>query len=477
MTHEPKSSPLSPAAAGPRSDPVATGDEPVRLPRGPLLTFASGSFGMGIYVTVPGLLLLYYLTNVLAVDAWLAGLVLLAPKVVDVLVHPFVGTVSDADRQRHGDRRRLLWLGTVALPVGFVVLFAAPSSLVGAAAALWVGLFFTVANTLFAAYQVPYLSVPSDLATGYDERTRLMGFRMVILTVGILLGGSLAPLLAPQATSSRGDYLRMAVILGVVMLGTMLAGMAGIRRLEQRVPVASRGPVQSRLTTRQRFAVAWHNKPFFWLMTAYLMMSTTTHLMLAGTPFYTEFVMENSKLTTVLFACFVAPAIVATPLWTKVSRSFGKQRCLLAAQATFIVGALLLLLGGPGGLVLVLPSMLLLGIAFAGMQLFPFSMLPDTVKASGEQGQRNAGAFTGLWTATEATGAALGPYLYAAVLAFGGFVSTTAGQTVAQSDTAVAAVRYGFSIVPALVMVFAIWLQRHYALDAEAREAMDQSLA
>lgn len=441
-------------------------DAETPLERPSLLWFAGGSFGMGIYVTVPGLLLLYYLTNVCDVDAWLAGLTLLLPKIVDVLVHPFVGSVSDADRRVRHSRLRMLAIGTVTLPLGFVLMFAAPSVLVGAWAALWVGLFFVLANTLFAAYQVPYLSVPSDIATGYHQRTRLMGFRMVVLTLGILIGGAVAPLLADQETGTRGDYLMMSVVLGVVMLLTMLAGITGVRRLEHEVPPSPTGDEAGhRLTLRERFAVAWSNRPFFWLMCSYLLMSTTTHLLLAGTPFFTEFVMENAKLTTVLFACFVAPALVATPVWAKVSRRHGKQRLLLLSQAMFVVGSLLLLLGRPGGLPWVLPSMLLLGVAFAGMQLFPFSMLPDTVKSAGESGQRNAGAFTGLWTATEATGAALGPYLYAGALAIGGFISTQAGETVAQSTSAITAVRLAFSLLPAALMVVAILLQRRYSLD------------
>lgn len=164
-----------------------------------------------------------------------------------------------------------------------------------------------------------------------------------------------------------------------------------------------------------------------------------------------------------LFACFVGPALVATPLWAKISRAYGKQRLLLLAQSFFVIGALLLVLGRPGGL----PYMLLLGVAFAGMQLFPFSMLPDTVKAAGEAGQRNAGAFTGLWTATEATGAALGPYLYAAALALGGFISTKGNESVAPSDTAVTAIRLAFSLLPAALMIVAIVLQRRYSLDRE----------
>ena len=60
-------------------------------------------------------------------------------------------------------------------------------------------------------------------------------------------------------------------------------------------------------------------------------------------------------------------------------------------------------------------------------------MVPDAVAAAEARGESRAGAYTGVWTATEATGTAIGPYVYSAVLALGGFVSTTAGQAVAQS--------------------------------------------
>ena len=108
-----------------------------RLPRGPLLGFAAGSVGMGVWVTVPGLLLLYFLTDVLAVAPWLAGLALLLPKIADVLLHPWVGHRCDVDQARRGDRRRLLLLGC-ALPVAFAALFAVPGGCTGAPAAAWV---------------------------------------------------------------------------------------------------------------------------------------------------------------------------------------------------------------------------------------------------------------------------------------------------------------------------------------------------
>ncbi|KAB1905637.1 MFS transporter [Micromonospora sp. AMSO1212t] len=435
----------------------------VTLPRGPLVGFATGSLGMGVWVTVPGLLLLYFLTDVLAVAPWLAGLTLLLPKIADVLLHPWIGHRCDVEQARRGHRRRLLLAGCV-LPLAFAALFAVPGDLTGAAAAGWVAVFFVAGNLLFAAYQVPYLATPADLRIGYHERTRLMAFRMVVLTLGILVSGLLAPLLAGGDDATRDGYLRMGVLLAAGMLAAMLVGVAGIGRLRRTAAdtVPPHGPGGWRA-----LAASLRDRQFRWLVGAYLAMSTTTHLVLAGVPYYAEYELGRPGLTTVLVAAFVAPALLVTPGWLAVARRIGKQRALLAGQAAFAAGSLVLAVGRPAGLPVLVAAVAVLGVAFAGMQLLPFSMLPDVIRAAG--GTERAGTYTGVWTATEATGAALGPYAYALCLAAGGFVASTAGQTVTQSPAALDALRYGFGLLPAAVMVIAVLLQRRYTLDGAAR--------
>ncbi|MEV4543488.1 MFS transporter [Micromonospora echinaurantiaca] len=438
----------------------ATG-EGTTLPRGPLAGFATGSLGMGVWVTVPGLLLLYFLTDVLAVAPWLAGLALLLPKVADVLLHPWIGHRCDVEQARRGDRRRLLLIGC-ALPAAFAALFAVPGGLTGAPAAAWVAVAFVAGNLLFAAYQVPYLATPADLRIGYHERTRLMAFRMVVLTLGILVSGLLAPLLAGGDAATRDGYQRMGLLLAVGMLAAMLVGVAGIGRL-RRVAAASAPAHEGGW---RALGAALRDRQFRWLVAAYLAMSTTTHLVLAGVPYYAEYELGRAGLTTVLVAAFVAPALLVTPAWLAVARRFGKQRALLAGQGAFAAGSLVLAVGRPAGLPLLVGAVAVLGVAFAGMQLLPFSMVPDVIRAGTGVG---AGTYTGVWTATEATGAALGPYLYALCLAGGGFVASLAGETVVQPDSALAAVRYGFGLLPAAAMLAAILLQRRYTLDRAAR--------
>ncbi|MFI6942375.1 MFS transporter [Streptomyces sp. NPDC050418] len=442
-----------------------TGTGAATASRGALTAYATGSLGMGVWVTVPGLLLLYFLTDVLGVPAFAAGLTLLLPKAVDIVVHPLLGSRSDREARRHGHRRRMMRLGLL-LGAAMAAMFAVPPGLTGWPAALWVGAWFVAGNLLFASFQVPYLTTVSDLLVGYHERTRVFMFRMLFLTVGLLGAGVAAPALT--AAGGRGDYARMALLLALVMAATAVVALLGVRRLTGecgfRAPDAHAGR-----STAADLKVAWADRDYRALVLSYLLTGTTTHLFLAALPYFTEYVFGNSKLTAPYMGLFLGPALFAGPVWTVWSRRTGKQRGLLLSQGAFAAGSLALLPGaaldGTPGIVVTAVIVMAMGVAFAGLQLFAFSMVPDAVAAAEATGSSKAGAYTGVWTATEAAGTAIGPYVYSAVLALGGFVSSTSDTHVSQPDAALTALLLGFTALPAVLMTAAALCQRGYSLD------------
>ncbi|WP_406465045.1 MFS transporter [Streptomyces sp. NBC_00111] len=444
-------------------------EEAHRARTGDLVPYATGSVGMGIWSTVPGLLLLYFLTHTLGVPPFLAGLALLLPKIVDTLVHPLLGTLSDRYARRSGNRLGLLWTG-LSLAVALAAMFTVPPGLSGAPAALWVGGWFLAGNLLYGCFQVPYLTTPSDLRIGYHERTRVFMFRMLFLTLGLLGAGVAAPALVESG--ARRDYTVMAVALGACMLVTCAVGITGVRRLTARCGFRVPEGRDGHTTGRADIAAVLRDRDFRAMVLSYLFTGTTTHLFLAALPFYTEYVFEDSGLTALFMGAFLGPAVIAGPVWLRVSRRIGKQRGLLLSQAAFTLGSLGLLLGRALGAGPTVAVVAVLGAAFAGLQLFAFSMVPDAVAAAEARGAATAGAYTGVWTATEAAGTAVGPYVYSAVLAVGGFVSTTEGRTVAQSDSALTALLTGFTVVPALLMTVALAFQRRCALDGPSGTGM-----
>ena len=448
----------APAGSPGRQPAGASAPAPGQIvPSSAILTgYGIGSVGMGVWVTVPGLLLLYYLTNILGVSPALAGVALLFPKAIDVVIHPWFGTVSDRQRLRTGHRRSMMWIGLL-LAAALLAVFSVPAELSGPSAAAWVAVFYIAGNLLFASFQVPYLTTPSDLDIDYNQRTRVMTFRMVILTIGLLLAGVVAP--AMVASEERSSYSRMALVLGSLMVVSGSIAILAIKRMSPMMTPPS--PDHWHPTLREGLRMAWADRNFRWIVLSYLFTGTVTHLFLAGVPFYTDYVLDNSKLTSALVGAFLAPAILASPMWLFVSKRIGKQRGLLISQSGFAVGSAALLAGSVLGVPVTLAIVFVMGVCFAGLQLMAFSMVPDVVRAASSDGSK-AASYTGVWTATEATGTAIGPYVYSFVLFLGGFVASTSGQDVEQSSTALRALLIGFTLVPAAIMLIAIFFQRRY---------------
>ena len=411
--------------------------------------YAAGSVGTGAYGTVPGLVLLYFLTNVLGVAPVLAGAALVVPKLVDVVLHPLVGLLAD-----RGHERRLVTAGAVALPLLFVGLFAVPASLTGAAAALYVAALLIAANLAFSLFQVPYVAAPASATDDTHERTRIVGWRMGALIGGIVVSGALATALADPASGARADYRTMAVVVAAILAAALLGGRRGMARMRRRRETVAHPPL------RTSMRAVWADRPFRGLLVAFLLMSTATHILLAGTPYYASYVLGAGERTAGLFLTLIVPAIAAMPLWTLLARRIGKERCLQWALALFALGAVLLAAGDEDRRALALVTTALIGVALAAVLLLPYAMLADATRTAGGDAQQREGAYTGAWTATDTLGAALGPWLYAGALAIAGFAASDDGSVVPQSASAVDGVRLAYSLLPAVVAGGAALLHR-----------------
>ncbi len=427
-----------------------------RLTRGTYLGYALGSIGTAAFGTVPGLLLLYYLTDVLGVAAVVAGVVVFAPKAWDVLVNPYLGSLSDRTESRWGPRRPWMLAGGLVLPVLFVLMFAGPGSSPGVAAA-WVAVTFLLAATAYGAFQVPYIAQPAEITDDYDERATLMSWRVAFLAIGILVAGAGAPAVVDLAGDGRGGYLAMSVFVAALLAIGMIGATVGTRR----APTLTRATSEGSLLASLR--VARGNRPFVVLLAVFVLQALATGIMLAGVPYYAQYTLRDEGANTALFACLVAPAVLVMPLWLRAARRLGKRRGLWLASCVFAAAAASLVFGGTVPAVVVFVLVAAVGVGYAGMQMFPLAMLPDTIAADAEaSGRRRAGVFTGVWTAGETLGLALGPGVLAVLLAAGGYLSSTADVDVTQPGSALLAVRLGFSLLPAALVLATLPLVQRY---------------
>jgi Na+/melibiose symporter-like transporter len=419
-----------------------------------IATYAIGSLGTGGFATLPGLVLVYYLTDNLGLEAILSGLVVIVAKIWDVLIDPLIGAWSDRSRRRTGTRRRFMVLGALLLPVFFIVTFATPIGLPAWLSATWVFVAFVLTATAFSLFQVPYIALPAELTDGYDQRTRLLAMRVVVLTIAILLFGAGGPVLRSLGGANHYlGYLLMAVVAGVVIGVGML--------ISSRVaPIGeiSGAAIEDSLSEnssgyRAGFAALRRSQPFRVLVLTFLLQALATGLMLAGAQYVATYVLKSEDAVTFLFVALIAPAILFAPVWAAIARRIGKERGFLLASILFGIAALAMvgLVWAPGAWVYA--PVALAGAGYAGMQSLPMSMLPDVISVDAQKnGPGWAGAFGGIWTAGETTGMALGATALTVILAITGYVSSVGDVHATQSPAAITGIVLSFSIVPAVLI-------------------------
>jgi Na+/melibiose symporter-like transporter len=438
------------------------------LSRRTVARYAIGSLGTGGFSTLPGLVLVYYLTDTLGVAALAAGILVTAAKVWDVIIDPVIGSRSDAQLARRGSRRWLMLGGGIALPVFFVVTFAVPVGVWPLIAGLWVFVAFLLTATAFSMFQVPYIALPAELADGYDQRTRLLTWRVVVLTLAILLFGAGGPALRSiGGDNSFFGYLLMAVVAGIVIgVGMVISSFVA----PQVPPASTAHPPGISLRTYYATGIRAlrHSQPFRALLLAFLLQGMATGAMLAAANYVATWVLHSEDAVTFLFIALIGPALLVTPLWGVLSRHIGKERGFLYASMLFGAAALSMvgLIWAPG--IWVYLPVALCGAGYAGMQSLPMAMLPDVISHDAtKNGAGRAGIFGGMWTAGETTGMALGATVLSVVLAVTGYVAHTGATAVTQSTEAVTGIVLAFSVVPGLLIVLSLIPLLRYRLRKE----------
>src|SRR3546814_1859162 len=113
--------------------------------RGPLgwrlkLAYAGGQLVEGIANNSLSVFLLFYVTAVCGLPGALAGAALAAGMVVDAVMNPIIGSLTDGWRSRFGRRLPLMAASPLPLVLLFILMFALPAGLSHRALAIWAAL-------------------------------------------------------------------------------------------------------------------------------------------------------------------------------------------------------------------------------------------------------------------------------------------------------------------------------------------------
>jgi GPH family glycoside/pentoside/hexuronide:cation symporter len=160
----------------------------------------------------------------------LAGLALGLPRIFDALTDPIIGNMSDNSKSRYGRRRPYMFFGVLGCVILLPLLWTLPMT--ETASNPWYGnvpfLYIVVTGSLLALaytfFVVPYTALGFELTPDYDERTRVMRWRMYIGLLGSLAAGWLFRLAADSfwPDLGAGAFWVTVGVAGIVLVTGMI---------------------------------------------------------------------------------------------------------------------------------------------------------------------------------------------------------------------------------------------------------------
>ena len=220
------------AAAGAAAPADNHAARSAKLGLGALSIYGSGALVENITTVAVGTLLLFYLTVVCGLSGSLGGAVLGATLVVDSMIDPIVGSISDNSRSRHGRRHPFMLAAIIPIVVAFGLLFSVPRGLTGLALfgyALATLLSLRVAISFF---YVPYMALGAELTDDYAERSSVVAGRVFFTVVGGLAAAILiwGVFLKGHGRFEAAAYSPLVwTLAGIVAFGALLSTLGTLR--------------------------------------------------------------------------------------------------------------------------------------------------------------------------------------------------------------------------------------------------------
>jgi Na+/melibiose symporter-like transporter len=293
-------------------------------------------------------------------------------------------------------------------------------------------------------FAIPYVAMPAEMSDSPEERVRIMSFRMSFVMIGAMIGSAGAPWLVHEFGGGRSGYSTMSVVIGSVCAVSMLCAFVATRRVRLEEPTVADAAF------RRQLADTLGSRDFRALLAVYLTQILSIGTLMATAPYFASRIMGAGEgLVGAMFLVMMGAGILSIPMWNSLAIRWGKRPSYLLAIALLLASSAALGLLSRESSPVLYPLMAVAGLGFGAQQVLPFAMLTDLIRSQ-SFGSGREGVTTGIWVAGEKLGLALGPLLAGLILELGGF---RAGGSPAASQESLLAIRSGFSIVPAVLML------------------------
>ena len=456
-----------------KSDEALSAAAPA-LSKWTMLGWAAGSHGSFVMIGILSFFLLNYMTDNLGISIALAGQIIFLARMYDLITDPIMGTISDKTQTSIGRRRPYLLLGAITCFICFILLFNAPDFGSPTSAAIYVAVILILYSTAYTIFNVPHLAMPAEMTSDYHTRTTLTSFRTLFFITALLtltIGGSIIL----DRFGEKDGYAIIGWGIGATVFVTMLISFFATKNVTRRERTLSVS-----YSVREQIEMIWQNRHFCIFLLAKTFLLTANASFSVAFLYFAKYAMESGpQLMSRLGMWQTLGTLASIPLWIFVSRRLGKRNALIVTGLGYSCIMLTWLLASPAEPDLIFNTRIfIIGIFTGGIITLGFALLPDTIAYDRlKSGLNREGVYSGIYSTMEKVASGLGTLIFSTYLAANGYISSDAGEKIAQSDATVEAIYYAVGVFPALAVLTAAFIMVFYRLNEETLKSMSENVS
>ncbi len=455
--------------------------------------YGLGGVALGLKDNGFSYLLLIFYNQVVGLPAATVGLAVMLALVIDAMIDPVIGQVSDGFRSRWGRRHPFMYASAVPVALTYLLIWNPPLGWSHDALFIYLIVTAILVRTFLALFEIPSAALAPELTTDYHGRTKLLAFRALFIWYGALIMTLLtfqvflkATADYPTAQLNPAGYSLYGWVSAATMFFVIVASALGTH---DQIPRLRVPPVRKigAWRTLKEMAGSITDTTFLPLLLAGIFNAMGYGLSVALNLYFNTFFwgLTAKQIAVFVFAQFISSALAVT-LATPLSRKFGKRNAaILSKTLAFAIGVTpitLSLLGlfPENGHPAVLPILFIqtmVSVTFASIAaVLHSSMIADVVEATElRNGRRSEGLFfaANIFVAKAVSG--IGIFASSMVLLVIGFPEQAVPGEVSE-----AVVRnLGLVYLPALGVIYlmAILCLNFFRITRQSHEATLEALA
>lgn len=394
--------------------------------------YLMGDFGNDFTFLLSSTFLLKFYTDVMAVDAFVVGIVMMVARFVDAVTDIAMGRICDRSRTTKVGKFKP-WIRRMCAPVAISSFLIYQSGFAQSSMTfkiIW--LFFTYilwSSIFYTSINIPYGSMASAISAEPADRQSLSTFRSIGSTLAGVIVGAGVPLFA-YSTNADGklflDGNKFTLIAGVFSVLSVVAYLVCYYLTTERVKLSDTPAQHKKNSLKKMLVSALKNRAILSITTASILtlLSQFTVQSMSGYifPNYYNNTAAQSVSTLIMMAAMFIAAFAAKPL----AKRFGKAELSAVSAAFAAIVSLVTFFVRPANVWIYVA---LQSVSWFGLGLFTmvsWALITDVIDYSEiKNGVREDGTIYAVYSFSRKLGQAAAAGLSGALLSLIGYSEAT----------------------------------------------------